>query len=86
MKMLLSLLLLCLFLTGCSPFASWGNKTDTITLPSGEVYVANVTTGGFFRLTTENGIIIEVDHRGRPGFIEQVFGAVLVKMPDALDQ
>jgi len=81
------LLLSCLFfVAGCSPITSWGNKTDTITLPSGEVYVADVTTGGFFRLTTENGVIVEVDHRGRPGFIEQVFGAVLVKIPDAMDQ
>ena len=66
-----------LFLAGCQ---FWNVKRHVIA-PDGSIYTADMLKED--HIVFANGVVkFEVDGRGRPGIIEQAFGAAIMNLPD----
>jgi hypothetical protein len=64
-------LLLTIFLSGCS---TWGVRESRVILPDGKEYKVFCQQDGQFEYKNAD-VMLRVDNRGRPGFLEQVVGS-----------
>ena len=67
-----------LFLAGCQ---FWNVKRHVLDSKGVPIYTLDILKGDHAKF--DNGVVkFEVDGRGRPGIIEQAFGAAIMNLPD----
>jgi hypothetical protein len=66
-------------LVGCASFRSVGNNESYVVGPDGEKWTVSITRSGYVKYTHPDGHIIEVDNRGREGFLEGAAKLITLK-------
>lgn len=66
-------------ISGCT---TMGARESKVTGPDGKVYSVMCQSDGLMEYKDEK-VQIKVDNRGRPGFLEQVFGTIVLGVTGA---